>query len=185
MSEFLLLVLILVLVACIFVTIAAFVIYSGLLADVVIKTGSPPVKNVTIAYKFKQGSYRDTGAAYTESCSIAPKLSSIAIFYDDPKEKPSDQCRYIVGSVLSEGEDKPDDETTKLYQKFGFKVFSLPEVSHAVTARFPCTSPLSHVVGPYRVYPQLAAYIESAAYATALTITKPQIPIDSKPAKMF
>ncbi|XP_020789551.1 LOW QUALITY PROTEIN: testis-expressed protein 264 homolog [Boleophthalmus pectinirostris] len=159
MSDFILLILILVLVVCITVTIAAFVLYSGLLSDVVIKTGPPPIKNVTIAYKFKEGPYKDCGAAYTESCSIGPKLSTIAIFYDDPKQ-PADQCRYIVGSILSEGEEKPNEELQKLYEKFGFKVFSLPEVSHAVTSSFPCTSPLSHVVAPNRVYPQLAAYIQ-------------------------
>uniref|UniRef100_A0A3B3ZNT9 Uncharacterized protein n=1 Tax=Periophthalmus magnuspinnatus TaxID=409849 RepID=A0A3B3ZNT9_9GOBI len=160
MSDFILLILILVLVVCIILTVAAFVLYSGLLSEVVIKTGPPPIKNVTIAYKFKEGPYKDCGAAYTESCSIGPKLSNIAIFYDDPKQKPADQCRYIVGSVLSEGEEKPDEELQKLYEKFGFKVFSLPEVSHAVTSSFPCTSPMSHVVAPNRVYPQLGAYIQ-------------------------
>ncbi|XP_072308788.1 testis-expressed protein 264 isoform X2 [Eucyclogobius newberryi] len=159
MSEFILLILILVLVVCIFVTIAALVLHSGLLSEVVVKTGPPPIKNVTIAYKFKEGSYKDSGAAYTESCSIGPKLRTIAIFYDDPKQ-PSDQCRYVVGSVLSEGEENPDEELQKLYEKFGFKVFSLPEVSHAVTTWFPCTSPLSHLFGPHRVYPELAAYIQ-------------------------
>uniref|UniRef100_A0A3B3ZNI9 Uncharacterized protein n=1 Tax=Periophthalmus magnuspinnatus TaxID=409849 RepID=A0A3B3ZNI9_9GOBI len=87
MSDFILLILILVLVVCIILTVAAFVLYSGLLSEVVIKTGPPPIKNVTIAYKFKEGPYKDCGAAYTESCSIGPKLSNIAIFYDDPKQE--------------------------------------------------------------------------------------------------
>lgn len=75
-------------------------------------------------------------------------------------QRPAEKCRYLVGSVLCEGEEKPDEELQKLYEKFGFKVFSLPEVSHAVTTTFPCTTPLSNVVGPYRVYPRLASYIE-------------------------
>ncbi|TNN85651.1 Testis-expressed sequence 264 protein [Liparis tanakae] len=74
--------------------------------------------------------------------------------------RPAEKCRYVVGSVLCEGEEKPDEELQKMYEKFGFKVFSLPEVSHAVTTSFTCTTPLSHVVGPYRVYPRLASYIE-------------------------
>lgn len=160
MSDLILLLLIIVLLVCLIVTIAAFFLYSGLLSDVDVKTGPPPIKNVTIAYKFKEGSYKDCGAAYTETCSIGPKLSSIGIFYDDPNQRPSDKCRYIVGSVLSEGEEKPDEEIQKLYEKFGFKVFSLPEVSHAVTSSFPSTTPLSHVLGPYRVYPRLSSYIQ-------------------------
>lgn len=75
-------------------------------------------------------------------------------------QRPSQKCRYVVGSILSEGEEKPDEELQKMYEKFGFKVFSLPEVSHAVTTSFPCTTPLSYVLGPYRVYPRLASYIE-------------------------
>lgn len=65
-----------------------------------------------------------------------------------------------MGSVLCEGEEKPDEDLLKLYEKLGFKVFSLPEVSHAVTTSFPYTTHLSHVLGPYRVYPQLTSYIE-------------------------
>lgn len=91
MSDFILLLLIVVLLVCLVVTVLGFVLYSGLLSEVVIKTGPPPIRNVTIAYKFKQGSYKDCGAAYTETCSIGPKLSSIGVFYDDPKQvRPSE-----------------------------------------------------------------------------------------------
>ncbi|TMS19614.1 Testis-expressed protein 264 [Larimichthys crocea] len=160
MSDLILVLLLVVLLVCLLLTIIGFLLYSGLLSDVIIKTGPPPIRNVTIAYKFKEGSYKECGAAYTESCSIGPKLSSIGVFYDDPKQRPSEKCRYVVGSVLCEGEEKPDEELQKLYEKFGFKVFSLPEVSHAVTTSFPCTTPLSYVLAPYRVYPRLASYIE-------------------------
>ncbi|KAF3856396.1 hypothetical protein F7725_017119 [Dissostichus mawsoni] len=160
MSDFILVVLLVVLLVCLIGTIGALIVYSGLLCDVIIKTGPPPVKNVTIAYKFNEGSYKDCGAAYTECCSIGPKLSTVGVFYDDPKQRPAEKCRYVVGSVLCEGEEKPDEELQKMYEKYGFKLFSLPEVSHAVTTSFPCCSPLSHVVGPYRVYPRLTSYIE-------------------------
>uniref|UniRef100_A0A8C7Y1D1 Testis expressed 264, ER-phagy receptor a n=1 Tax=Oryzias sinensis TaxID=183150 RepID=A0A8C7Y1D1_9TELE len=87
MSDLILLLLILVLLLCLLVTVGGLLVYSGLLSDVVVKTGPPPVPSVTIAYKFKRGSYKDCGAGYTESCSIGPKLKSIGIFYDDPKEE--------------------------------------------------------------------------------------------------
>lgn len=86
MSDALLLLLVLVLLVCLLLTIGGFLLYSGLLADVVVKTGPPPIRNITIAYKFKVGPYRESGAAFTETCSIAPKLSTIAVFYDDPKQ---------------------------------------------------------------------------------------------------
>ncbi|CAK6955570.1 testis-expressed protein 264 homolog [Scomber scombrus] len=87
MSDLILVLLIVVLLVCLLVTVGGFLLFSGLLSDVVIKTGPPPVRNVTIAYKFKEGSYKDCGAAYTESCSIGPKLSTIGVFYDDPKQE--------------------------------------------------------------------------------------------------
>lgn len=75
-------------------------------------------------------------------------------------QRPPEKCRYAVGSVLCEGEEKPDEELQKMYEKFGFKVFSLPEVSHTVNTAFPCTTSLSYVLGAYRVYPKLSSYIE-------------------------
>uniref|UniRef100_H3DAV6 Testis expressed 264, ER-phagy receptor a n=1 Tax=Tetraodon nigroviridis TaxID=99883 RepID=H3DAV6_TETNG len=160
MSDVLLLLLVVVLLVCLIATVGFFLLHSGLLTEVHIKTGAPPIRNVTIAYKFKEGPYKECGAAFTESSSIGPKLSSIGVFYDDPKQRPPEKCRYAVGSVLCEGEEKPDEELQKMYEKFGFKVFSLPEVSHAVTTTFPCTTSLSYVLGPYRVYPRLGSYIE-------------------------
>ncbi|XP_060897889.1 testis-expressed protein 264 homolog [Labrus mixtus] len=170
MSDLILVLLVVVLLVCLVGTLVGFLVYSGLLSDVIIKTGPPPIKNVTFAYKFKEGSYKDCGAAYTETCSIGPKLSTISVFYDDPKQRPAEKCRYVVGSVLCEGEEQPDKELQELYQKYGFKVFSVPEVSHAVTTSFPCTTPLSNVLGPYRVYPRLSSYIEERKLSAFPTI---------------
>ncbi|XP_061788222.1 testis-expressed protein 264 [Nerophis lumbriciformis] len=170
MSDSILLLFIVVLLLCLLVTLVVFLVYSGLLVDVVIKTGSPPVQNVTVAYKFKEGPYKESGAAFTEPCSIGPKQSTIAIYYDDPKQRPAEKCRYAVGSVLSEGEEKPDAELQKLYEKFGFKLISLPKVSHAVTTSFPATTPLSYILAPFRVYPRLSAYIEERKLSAFPTI---------------
>ncbi|XP_030633340.1 testis-expressed protein 264 [Chanos chanos] len=159
MSDFVILLLILLLFLCLIVTVVGFVLYSGLLSGVVIRTGAPPVKKITIAYKFQKGSYRNCGPAFTDSCSIGPKLSSIGIFYDNPNVTPADECRYAVGSVLSEGEEEPDSALQALYEKFGYKIISLPEVPHAVTTSFPNRSPVSPIFGAYRVYPELNDYV--------------------------
>ncbi|XP_026069207.1 testis-expressed protein 264-like [Carassius auratus] len=160
MSDFVILLLILFLVICLILTVVGFVFYSGLFSEVVIRTGSPPVKNITIAYKFRKGSYKASGAAFTESCSIGPKLSSVGVFYDDPNQTQADQCRYVVGSILCENEEKPDEELQRLYEKFGYKVISFPEVTCAVTSSFPNRCTLSPVCGAYRVYPELQQYIK-------------------------
>lgn len=86
MSDVLLLLLVVVLLVCLIATVGFFLLHSGLLTEVHIKTGAPPIRNVTIAYKFKEGPYKECGAAFTESSSIGPKLSSIGVFYDDPKQ---------------------------------------------------------------------------------------------------
>ncbi|XP_010879387.1 testis-expressed protein 264 [Esox lucius] len=143
-----------------FVTVVGYLLYSGLLSEIIIRTGSPPIKNITVAYKFKQGPYKKSGQLFTESCSIGPELSSIGVFYDDPKKVPGENCRCAVGSILSEGDARPSEELLHLYEKFGFRVFSFPEVTHVVSASFPHRTPLSILFGVQKVYPQLDTYIK-------------------------
>ncbi|XP_077430136.1 testis-expressed protein 264 [Vanacampus margaritifer] len=146
-----------------FVTIlllAGYLLYSGLLSDIVISTGSPPIKKVTFVYKFKEGSYKKCAELLKEANSIGPALSCIGIFYDDPKKVPGPQCRCAAGSIVSEGEDKADMELLKRYETSGFKVFSFPEVTHVVTTSFPHRTIFSILLGVKRVYPRLECYIK-------------------------
>ncbi|KAJ8409352.1 hypothetical protein AAFF_G00235500 [Aldrovandia affinis] len=136
------------------------VLFSGLLCEVDIRTGSPPIKNITIAYKFREGPYKDCGSTFTESCSIGPKLHCIVVCYDDPTTVPAEKCRAAVGSVLSEGDEKPDEKLVRMYEKFGFSIVSFPEVTHVVSATFPNRTTLSYLLGVYKVYPQLGRYIK-------------------------
>ncbi|XP_043443400.1 testis-expressed protein 264 isoform X1 [Prionailurus bengalensis] len=160
MSDLLLLGLIVGLTLLLLLTLLAFAGYSGLLSGVVVSAGSPPIRNVTVAYKFHVGPYSETGRLFTESCSVSPKLRSIAVYYDNPHMVPPEKCRCAVGSILSEGEESPSSELIQLYQKFGFKVFSFPAPSHVVTATFPYTSTLSIWLATRRVHPALDAYIK-------------------------
>ncbi|XP_041081051.1 testis-expressed protein 264-like [Polyodon spathula] len=160
MSEFILLALISFLFLFLLLTVLGVVLYSGLFTEVIIRTGSSPIKNMTIAYKFKQGCYKESGSVFTESCSIGPKFSSIGVYYDDPKQVPAEKCRYLAGSVLSEGEEKPSEELLKLYEKYGFKIFSFPAVTHVVMTTFPHNTFLSIFLANWRVYPQMERYIK-------------------------
>ncbi|XP_042258469.1 testis-expressed protein 264 homolog [Thunnus maccoyii] len=141
-------------------TVACYFFYSGLLSDITVLTGSPPIKKITFAYKFKKGPYKNCRQLFKESYSIGPKLSCIGIFYDDPKKVPGPQCRYAVGSILSEGEDKANEELLNCYETSGFKVFSFPEVTHVVTTSFPHRTFFSVLLGVRRVYPRLDHYIK-------------------------
>ncbi|XP_012883475.1 PREDICTED: testis-expressed sequence 264 protein isoform X1 [Dipodomys ordii] len=160
MSDLLLLGLIGGLTLLLLMTLLAFVGYSGLLAEVSVSAGSPPIRNITMAYKFHVGPYSDTGQLFTESCSISPKLRSIAVYYDNPHTIPPGKCRCAVGSILSEGEEPPSPELIQLYQKYGFKIFSFPAPSHVVTATFPYTTTLSIWLAARQVHPALDTYIK-------------------------
>ncbi|XP_034725916.1 testis-expressed protein 264 [Etheostoma cragini] len=142
------------------VTVAGYIMYSGLLTDIIVLTGSPPVKKITFAYKFKEGPYKNCGQLFKESHSIGPKLSCIGVFYDDPNKVPGPQCRYAVGSILSEGKKQADEELLKSFETSGFSVFSFPEVTHAVATSFPHRTHLSVLLGVRRVYPRLEHYIK-------------------------
>lgn len=85
-EEWVILCVIITLLLSLILTTLGYVMYSGLMSEINIRTGSPPIKNITIAYKFKQGPYKDCGQVFTESCSIGPKLTCLGVFYDDPKK---------------------------------------------------------------------------------------------------
>lgn len=93
MSDLLLLGLIGGLTLLLLLTLLAFARHSGLLAGVAVSAGSPPVRNVTMAYKFHVGPYSETGRLFTESYSVCPRLRSIAIYYDNPHLVRSPLCR--------------------------------------------------------------------------------------------
>nr|XP_060621798.1 testis-expressed protein 264 [Anolis sagrei ordinatus]XP_060621799.1 testis-expressed protein 264 [Anolis sagrei ordinatus]XP_060621800.1 testis-expressed protein 264 [Anolis sagrei ordinatus] len=160
MSDWLLIGLFLALVVLLLLTIFGFAVYSGLFAEVVVSAGLPPVGNITVAYKFQIGPYGDSGRLFTESCSISPKLWSIAVYYDNPHTVDPEKCRYAVGRVLSEGEEKPSEEVVRMFLKYGFKIISFPAPSHVVMATFPYTTPLSIHLAVNRVHTCLDTYIK-------------------------
>lgn len=61
-------------------------VYSGLLTEIHISTGPAPVKNITVAYKYSEGPYREASLLLVECSVIAPELPTVGIFYDDPKK---------------------------------------------------------------------------------------------------
>ncbi|XP_061779586.1 testis-expressed protein 264 homolog isoform X1 [Nerophis lumbriciformis] len=139
---------------------ATYFLYSGLFAQVIIFTGYPPIKNVTFVYKLQEGPHKNRAELFKEASRIGPNTFCMGVFYDDPKKVSGHQCRYAVGSIVSEGKDKVDEDLLKLYETSGFHVFSFPEVTHVVIASVPHRNFLSVLLGVKRVYPRLERYIK-------------------------
>ncbi|XP_041639421.1 testis-expressed protein 264 homolog [Cheilinus undulatus] len=134
-----------------------YVLYSGLLAEIIVLTGSPPIRKITFAYKYKQGPYKNCGPLFREAATLGPKLPCIGVFYDHPNKGPL--CRYAAGSILSEGQNKADEDLLKIYKSAGFNVYSFPEVTHVVTTSFPYRTFLS-IFLRLKVYAPLNHYIK-------------------------
>ena len=73
-----------VLTLLIVLTALIFLVYCGLLHNVTVWTGKPPIGQFTGAYKFQKGPYKNVGDLFTEATSINPKLKMFAVYYDDP-----------------------------------------------------------------------------------------------------
>ncbi|XP_070394768.1 testis-expressed protein 264 homolog [Dermacentor albipictus] len=141
-------------------TLLAFLGYSGLFAPIDIKAEKPPFNELKIAYKFSRGSYKNSGALFTEAHSIAPTLKCIGVYYDDPSEVEVPRLRYLVGVVLNDTERPATKEVKEQLEAEGFKTASFPAVDHAVTTVFPFRGSVSVMIAMARVYPKLREYIK-------------------------
>ncbi|KAJ1109499.1 hypothetical protein NDU88_006859 [Pleurodeles waltl] len=73
---------------------------------------------------------------------------------------PVERCRYLVGTIIGEGDEKPKEDLVSQFEKFGFNIITFPEVSHAVTSTFPYTTPFSIQLATTRVHSALNEYIK-------------------------
>lgn len=135
-------------------------IQAGLFHKINIKTTRPEFGELVVMYKCGRGAYSESGTLFTQSHSLMPQYNTIGVYYDDPEKKTSENLRYIVGLVLSEGGApvKAEDET--LLVSHGYKKVVFPALKHAVVADFPYRSTLSCIFAVFRVYPALREYVE-------------------------
>lgn len=143
-------------------TLFVLIVYSGIFENVTVGTGKPPIGEVTIAYKFARGPYKEAGQLCSDISLLAPSNGHrvVCIYYDNPKVVPSHKLRYAVGGVLSEDGSPEDEEFKKKLLDEGYKVTKLPSVSFAVSTFFPYKSTLSIFMAIFKVYPALDSYIE-------------------------
>lgn len=152
---------ILILVVLLGLTLLLLAVYAGLFTGIQVAAGPPPFGQICIAYKFARGPYKNAGHLFTEAHSLCPNLSTIGVYYDDPERVSPSDLRYVVGVVLSKGEEaQPKEEDVQRMTKNGFKLFTFPAATYAVQTRFPWNCTLSIFIAVARVYPKLAAYIQ-------------------------
>ncbi|KAK0154016.1 Testis-expressed protein 264 [Merluccius polli] len=137
---------------------AGLVLYLRHVSEINIRSGCPPIKNITLAYKLKEGPYRHWEHVLKECRSIEAKVANIRVLYDDPQK--AEGGRYAVGSILREGGSRSSEELEQRFHKAGFHLCSFPEVTHAVTTSCPHGTPLSVLLGARRMYTRLKDYIK-------------------------
>ncbi|XP_019619491.1 PREDICTED: testis-expressed sequence 264 protein-like [Branchiostoma belcheri] len=141
-------------------TIFFFLVQCGLFHTVDVRAGTPPIENVTVMYKYRQGPYKDAGDFFTDTIELAPTKRTFGVYYDDPKQVEAEECRYIVGCIVSEGKEAADKGLMDQMKAEGYRSFRFPAVTHAVKTEFPFANHVSILIATTRVYPQLAAYIK-------------------------
>ena len=171
------------------VTIGVALFYFGIFDEVKVSTGPSPFAfaDAEVAYKLGKGTPADSGALFTEVCSIVPGKTTVGIYLE--LEKPdannptaerkirwkafsaefspgSNDCHFFIGVITSSidsssGKRNPtisQQERELLLQK-GFNFTHLPASDNVVFSQFPFRGIVSVVIGLRRVYPALLQYI--------------------------
>lgn len=73
---------------------------------------------------------------------------------------PAEKLRWAVGTIISEGDELPDQNLVDAFQSKGFYLFFLPAVTNAVRTSFPNRTSLSLLIAIFKVYPLLAEYVK-------------------------
>lgn len=80
-------------------TVAGLVLYVRHVSDINVRSGCPPIKNITFAYKFKEGPYKNWEQVLWECRSIERKVANIRVLYDDPAKVNVHILSYAIQSV--------------------------------------------------------------------------------------
>lgn len=114
-----------------------------------------------IVYQKHIGEYKNVGpvmdALYydlKDNYSI-DTTKGFGLYYDNPQEVDKDKLRSIVGCIV---EGKSKKELEHISEKYGVQEY--PD-SYSVVAEFPYKGKPSIILGVFKVYPKLFAYINS------------------------
>ena len=135
--------------------------YAGMFANV--SVSEQKMGPYTFAYEDFTGPYQKTMPVFADVTNIlnAQGIRSekgIGVYFDNPANVPADKLRSYCGSIIDE---KDAPKADGLSQKIKIGRFAQ---SDCVVAEFPVKTTLSYMVGPMRVYPELAKYIIAKGY---------------------
>lgn len=142
--------------------IISFLAYMGYFAQLTIE--EKELGPFTIAYTEHIGPYTGVGEPMMRldeemrAAGFNP-TDGIGIYYDDPAKVPADELRSEVGAVI------PDDEMDLIDENQGNFDFQTLERMNYLVAEFPIKNNLSYMLGPMKVYPAFAKYLEEKGIA--------------------
>lgn len=144
--------------------------YFGLFESISVKTGESPYNlgGKKFVYKVYKANSASIGNSFT-------KLTALLSPFKEPTLVPvlitqplgSKSTKSLLG-VLFEAE---NDEFEKLLLSKDYKIMTLPQVDHVVSATFPNKGSISVVIALKRVYPLITDYIKVLKLIAILQFT--------------
>jgi hypothetical protein len=117
-----------------------------------------------LVYKTHIGDYKSVGPIIGELYYDLKNNYSIettkgfGLYYDNPQEVDKAKLRSIVGCIV---EGRSVEDLKKVGNKYGVKEYLS---SKSVVAEFPYIGKMSIIIGIFKVYPKLTAYIKEHKY---------------------
>ncbi|MCC5928012.1 MAG: hypothetical protein JJU28_02095 [Cyclobacteriaceae bacterium] len=98
-------------------------------------------------------------------------VKGAAIFYDNPKETPKEQCRSFAANVIEK------DHLSRLQEikSMGLEVIII-ERQNSLVAEFPIRNVLSYMLGPMKIYPAFEKEIRASKAVPQLSYEIYNIP---------
>ncbi len=118
-----------------------------------------------LVYKKHIGDYKNVGPIMDElyldlkNSYEIETTKGFGLYYDNPQEIDKDKLRSIVGCIV---EGKSVNDLIKVSNNYGVKEYPS---SKSVVAEFPYNGKISIIIGIFKVYPKLGAYIKEKKYA--------------------
>ncbi len=163
-------------IVCIILILLIYLGYYGLFAKVTVTEKS--LDSFQMVYQKHIGPYQEIGpvmdAIYYDLLNnySIKTTKGVGLYYDDPREVPSEQCRSIGGCILEPGDYSRIGE---LKQKYDVREYPS---GNAVVAEFPYRGKMAIILGIFKVYPKLGRFIKEKGYASC-----PMLEIYDVPAK--
>lgn len=127
-----------------------FLAYSGAFHTVTFHVSQPYKGELHVAYFHNKGPYKDCGKLFSKVIKIfGSNMTTFALYNDNVKQVPADQCRYAVGVIFPS---EMSDETAELLKSNGLSQHTFPAVEKAFMTDFPFTSFLSLYFMIWKVY---------------------------------